>query len=44
MLPHPEVADYMQFKAADPDPWLAGMRKFSAPLSPEAEPGHPLLR
>ncbi len=27
VLPHPEVADYMQFKAADPDRWLAGMRK-----------------
>lgn len=27
VLPHPEVADYMQFKAADPDRWLGGMRK-----------------
>lgn len=27
VLPHREVADYMQFKAAEPDRWLAGMRK-----------------
>lgn len=27
VLPHPEVQDYMQFKAADPDRWLGGMRK-----------------
>jgi NAD(P)-dependent dehydrogenase (short-subunit alcohol dehydrogenase family) len=27
ILPHPEVAEYMQRKAADPDRWLAGMRK-----------------
>jgi NAD(P)-dependent dehydrogenase (short-subunit alcohol dehydrogenase family) len=27
VLPHPEVADYMQLKAADPDRWLGGMRK-----------------
>lgn len=27
ILPHPEVADYTQFKANDPDRWLAGMRK-----------------
>ena len=27
VLPHPEVAEYMQLKAADPDRWLAGMRK-----------------
>lgn len=27
VLPHPEVAGYMQFKANDPDRWLAGMRK-----------------
>ncbi len=27
VLPHPEVAGYMQFKATDPDRWLAGMRK-----------------
>jgi NAD(P)-dependent dehydrogenase (short-subunit alcohol dehydrogenase family) len=27
ILPHPEVAEYMQRKATDPDRWLAGMRK-----------------
>jgi hypothetical protein len=27
VLPHPEVADYMQLKASDPERWLAGMRK-----------------
>ena len=27
ILPHPEVAEYMRRKAADPDRWLAGMRK-----------------
>lgn len=27
VLPHPEVADYMQLKANDPERWLGGMRK-----------------
>lgn len=27
ILPHPEVATYMQRKASDPDRWLAGVRK-----------------
>ncbi len=27
ILPHPQVADYMQYKAANYDKWLAGMRK-----------------
>lgn len=27
VLPHPEVAKYMQLKASDPDRWLGGMRK-----------------
>jgi NAD(P)-dependent dehydrogenase (short-subunit alcohol dehydrogenase family) len=27
VLPHPEVAEYVQRKASDPDRWLAGMRK-----------------
>ncbi|NND74791.1 MAG: SDR family oxidoreductase [Ilumatobacter sp.] len=27
VLPHPEVAGYMQLKATDPDRWLGGMRK-----------------
>jgi NAD(P)-dependent dehydrogenase (short-subunit alcohol dehydrogenase family) len=27
ILPHPEVHDHLQRKAADPDRWIAGMRK-----------------
>jgi NAD(P)-dependent dehydrogenase (short-subunit alcohol dehydrogenase family) len=27
ILPHPEVADYVQRKVADPDRWLKGMRR-----------------
>ena len=30
ILPHPEVADYMQRKAGDPERWLAGMRRVQA--------------
>jgi NAD(P)-dependent dehydrogenase (short-subunit alcohol dehydrogenase family) len=30
LLPHPEVADYVRRKAADPDRWLAGMRRLVA--------------
>jgi NAD(P)-dependent dehydrogenase (short-subunit alcohol dehydrogenase family) len=30
ILPHPEVAEYVQRKAADPDRWLAGMRRLQA--------------
>lgn len=30
VLPHPEVADYVQRKAADPDRWLRGMRRLRA--------------
>ena len=30
ILPHPEVHDFMQRKADDPDRWLAGMRKLQA--------------
>jgi NAD(P)-dependent dehydrogenase (short-subunit alcohol dehydrogenase family) len=30
ILPHPEVADYFQRKAADYDRWLAGMRRLQA--------------
>jgi NAD(P)-dependent dehydrogenase (short-subunit alcohol dehydrogenase family) len=33
ILPHPEVADYMQRKAADYDRWLRGMRKLQANLN-----------
>jgi short-subunit dehydrogenase len=27
ILPHPEVATYLEHKAADPDRWIGGMRK-----------------
>jgi NAD(P)-dependent dehydrogenase (short-subunit alcohol dehydrogenase family) len=30
ILPHPEVAEYWKRKAADPDRWLAGMRRLQA--------------
>jgi NAD(P)-dependent dehydrogenase (short-subunit alcohol dehydrogenase family) len=30
ILPHPEVRDYVQRKAADPDRWLRGMRRLRA--------------
>lgn len=30
ILPHPEVAEYWQRKAADPDRWLRGMRRLQA--------------
>lgn len=30
VLPHPEVADYYQRRATDPDRWLAGMRRLQA--------------
>lgn len=32
ILPHPQVQDFVQRKAADPDRWLAGMRRFQARL------------
>lgn len=35
VLPHAEVAEYVQRKAADPDRWLVGMRRFQAALYPE---------
>ena len=35
VLPHPEVADYVRRKAADPDRWLAGMRKLQRQLGYE---------
>jgi NAD(P)-dependent dehydrogenase (short-subunit alcohol dehydrogenase family) len=31
ILPHPEVAKYMQVKASDPERWLAGMRRLRDP-------------
>jgi NAD(P)-dependent dehydrogenase (short-subunit alcohol dehydrogenase family) len=33
ILPHAEVAKYMSMKAADPDRWLAGMRRMQARLN-----------
>lgn len=30
ILPHPEVAEYVRRKAADPDRWLAGLRRLVA--------------
>ena len=30
ILPHPEVSEYVQRKAGDPDRWLAGMRRLQA--------------
>ncbi|MGA1034354.1 MAG: SDR family oxidoreductase, partial [Ilumatobacteraceae bacterium] len=27
ILPHPEVADYLKFKATEPDKWVAGMQR-----------------
>ena len=35
MLPHPEVATYVQRKATDRDRWLAGMRRFQTALHPD---------
>jgi NAD(P)-dependent dehydrogenase (short-subunit alcohol dehydrogenase family) len=32
ILPHPEVAEYVQRKAADPDRWLTGMRRLQAKI------------
>ncbi len=36
ILPHPEVADFFQRKAADYDRWLTGMRRFQASLTADA--------
>jgi NAD(P)-dependent dehydrogenase (short-subunit alcohol dehydrogenase family) len=33
ILPHPQVAGYLRQKAADPDRWLAGMRRLAAGAS-----------
>jgi NAD(P)-dependent dehydrogenase (short-subunit alcohol dehydrogenase family) len=35
ILPHPEVAKHIAFKGADPERWLAGMRKAIASVSPD---------
>ena len=34
VLPHPEVHDYVQAKAADPDAWLAAMNRLQQRLDP----------
>ncbi len=40
ILPHPEVRGYVQRKAADPDRWLAGIRRpAQAPVAPGGEVG-----
>lgn len=33
ILPHPEVADYYQRRASDPDRWLAGMSRLQARIT-----------
>jgi NAD(P)-dependent dehydrogenase (short-subunit alcohol dehydrogenase family) len=33
ILPHPEVADYVARKAADPERWIAGMRRLQARIT-----------
>ena len=41
VLPHEEVATYVQRKAADRDRWLAGMRRFQDALHPDGDlPGN----
>ena len=35
ILPHPEVREYMQRKAADYDRWLRGMRRLRAQVQPD---------
>jgi NAD(P)-dependent dehydrogenase (short-subunit alcohol dehydrogenase family) len=41
VLPHPEVATYVERKATDRDRWLAGMRRFQTALHPEGDlPGN----
>ena len=35
ILPHPEVADYVQRKADDHDRWIAGMRRLQARILAE---------
>jgi NAD(P)-dependent dehydrogenase (short-subunit alcohol dehydrogenase family) len=35
ILPHPEVATYVERKATDRDRWLAGMRRFQTALYPD---------
>jgi NAD(P)-dependent dehydrogenase (short-subunit alcohol dehydrogenase family) len=41
ILPHPEVATYVERKATDRDRWLAGMRRFQNALHPDGNlPGN----
>jgi NAD(P)-dependent dehydrogenase (short-subunit alcohol dehydrogenase family) len=41
VLPHPEVATYVERKATDRDRWLAGMRRFQSSLHPDGNlPGN----
>jgi len=43
VLPHPEVATYVERKATDRDRWLAGMRRFQGMLYPDGDlPGDKL--
>lgn len=45
VLPHPEVATYVERKAADRDRWLAGMRRFQSALHPDGDlPGNVIAR
>ena len=37
VLPHPEVATYVERKATDRDRWLAGMRRFQTALYPDGD-------
>lgn len=37
VLPHPQVANYFQRKAADHDRWINGMKRFKRQLAGEAE-------
>ncbi len=41
ILPHAEVATYVERKATDRDRWLAGMRRFQSALHPDGNlPGN----
>jgi hypothetical protein len=39
ILPHPEVAEYMAVKGAQPERWLGGMRRLLADARAAAPPG-----
>jgi hypothetical protein len=38
ILPHPEVAEYVQRLASDPDRWLGGMRRLQARAAGDGAP------